>query len=360
MGTSPYTCCGDGCLIFVDYCDRTNNSDLGCFWDEISGDWEIKSNQLYAPGGNAMVICTKPNPLSERAVVHVNIYPTGGEKYRIVVNYKDDSNYQYVEAECTTESLILRAGSESRTYTTADAWDITNPSNDMQLSAWFDEGFLYVSVTHLGFYGCVWDNQATIIAGGYRVGLMNGGSVALYYAGFFFYQHYLDRSSCPDLGCYCHYSDDGEWKRHYVDWKLRLDYFSDDCPGECPDGCCCFENSAALLEYDLEFERWETVSGGLPDTPLPGGVDPDAPIIWCGADENCDWRMVQAICCDATGSPEGCDQTLGCFDVIANSLVCDPFAVRWDFWVPTTDLTCVICGGPGNPDGTYYAIATEL
>jgi hypothetical protein len=338
-------CCERPCLIVEDDFNRGDNTDLGAKWNEISGDWQISGNTLTEAGtANALVINNTSNPSSGRGVVSINIYPVDGAKYRVVLNYLNPTDYQWVEAYCTTASLVLTAGSETRTYAAADGWDITNPDSDLAIKAIVDNGLLYIQVTQLGFQGAVWDNTVTL-GTGRKAGLMNGAATVLTFDGFFYYQHYLDNSNCPDLVCWCTKSDGS---RHYIAWKLQIDYYSDDAP-PCPTTCECFNGGQGVLEWDASAEAWIAVSGSNACGAFPiSGSDGDRPKIWCGQSIVTNWRLDGPCCCDSDV----------CTEKPASTLVCDPFSVRWNYTVVAPDLTCVICGEEYT--GTYYAIATEV
>ncbi|WP_455387500.1 hypothetical protein [Petrachloros mirabilis] len=349
-------CCGQ-CLLVHDTFDRANSTNLGAAdteggtWDERSGDWQISSQTLYEAGNSgALVINSATNPISGRGSCYAFITPSGGERYRLILNYLDDAHYKYVEFYTTSASITLTAGGETRTYTTSDGWDIN--AINIQIRFVLDEGFQCAIVSHTGLHGCVWDNSVSTGAGR-KAGMGNGGAVALNFDEFHYYEHYVDNSDCPDYGCYC--TTNGV--RYYPSWQLQMDFYG-------AGGCSSLTGDYAALEYNCEVSRWDAVSGTFGGDSLPQYVNgANMPTMTCGFDEKCDWRMGIHKCADANQVVADCPRTShdNNWDVAPTSFQCKtdvlPFQVRWDFEVPDSDLACDVCGF-GNP-GTWYAIVQE-
>lgn len=97
-GFAGYPCCckGGGCDIFSDDFDRADDTDLGDDWDEVSGSWEIASNQLVctSPG---VVLCNTSHPDGDSTmVVECDIrHDTNGRSCDILVAVVDANNYFY-------------------------------------------------------------------------------------------------------------------------------------------------------------------------------------------------------------------------------------------------------------------------
>ena len=113
------TCCSDfPCptyYIFVDEFTRSDSTDIGADWTEVAGDWSIASNKLRISSANALALCdvfdaSLPNhPMSVVFRMSAN-----GDKARVIVNYTDSSNYDFVEfqlgATTSTMRLYTRVG----------------------------------------------------------------------------------------------------------------------------------------------------------------------------------------------------------------------------------------------------------
>ena len=355
-------CCNEGCLIYFDDFNRADNTDLGSGWDEISGDWSILDNELVVPGtANAKVLCTTPNPLAGNGVVMVDIEPTNGAKYRIILNSNAaGTSYKYVEAECLTGSLILTAGSETRTYTTADGWDIT--ARPMGMTACVAEGLLSVSVGTMGFAAVVWDNTVTVDQSDRYAGLMNGGTVSLTWDNFCYYHHVDDGIVIPDSGgapdcdfcvCYC-VKENG--KKSFPPWRMKVDGFADCCPTCC---CCEWDGFCAVFEYDALNGYWMCVDSGTvcgrpypatdtldPETPYPSPTIRCEDLIgsYAGETARCGWILDMFACCLHTPATPGCTpENYGCHDIPAHVLVCEPFSLRFDITVQGGGSRCGTC-----------------
>ena len=355
-------CCASTCIIGRDAFDRADNTNLGSDWKEISPQWKIDTFRLVEEGNtNARILWSAPNTESGRANVSVTIYPTNGDKFRILVNSDSGATvYQYVEVECLTGSVILTAGGESRTYTSPDGWDIE--ADPITFHCCLTDGILLCELTHLNFHGIVWDNTATVAwpNRGYA-GLMNGGSSELTWDNFAYDQHVHDgpvNPPCDDCGCNCEYESGGQTLYHYPAWRTNLQFFCDD-----PDSCCYdWDGLCINLEYDAGSDAWLPVdSGTICGVAYPGGNSGNAPVVTCGGDDRCQWFMEPITCCDSNSPPSGCTApTGGCDPQPADSMTCDPFAVRWDFNWTSSDLACGGCCTPfSDSDCEWYAILTD-
>ena len=363
-------CCNLGtCVIYQDDFNRADDTDLGTNWNEISGDWQISGNTLTEAGtANAKVLCTLPNTRSGRASVGAEIKPVNGDKYRAIVNSNAIGTvFKYVEVECLTGSVILTTGTQTRTYTTAHGWDVT--ARPMYITVCFTDGILRLSVGHQGFQGVVWDNTVTVTNANRYAGLMNGGTSALTFDDFY-YRHVDDDGLfegqlCGGCGCYC-IKPDG--KKFYPSWRLHLEGFCECCPDCC---CCAWEGWCADLEFDALTEKWLCVSSGTmcgktypgtgpaPDLPY-GGYGPE---VWCEntGTGHCDWFLTHFICCHSNDAyPVDCEQPVNyCDEQPADTLVCDPFSLQWDFNWETGDPLCGCCEAMVDASCEYYLILTE-
>lgn len=106
MGTSPYTCCLDGCLIVADDFNRADSDDPGCNWVKLAGgDYGISGHQLV---GTGLLITTRKNPLDTiNAVVYVTLRNLQVNNiYRVVVGFVDPDNYRYAKLVCDNSSNL--------------------------------------------------------------------------------------------------------------------------------------------------------------------------------------------------------------------------------------------------------------
>ena len=98
-------CCG--CEVFVDEFNRSNDTDIGPDWDEVSGDWSIASNNLSITDDDGICKCETDGTLSY--IVRVGCSGgTTGDEWRLIFDYTDSNNYSYAR--------IVRSTLTSRIY----------------------------------------------------------------------------------------------------------------------------------------------------------------------------------------------------------------------------------------------------
>lgn len=100
---SPDCCCGDDCTpVFEDTFERDDSTSLGSDWTEpeVSGDWEIDTNQLTVASSGAIVTSTQSR--NTPFVFDVTATPDTDARPRAIVDYTDASNYIFVEVHYTT------------------------------------------------------------------------------------------------------------------------------------------------------------------------------------------------------------------------------------------------------------------
>lgn len=92
---SPNCCCeGAPCPTYADGFDRADSTDLGPDWDEESGDWEIKSFQLYEPGTpGAIAVYGNPVRTNYMAANIRLMNEALGGTYHLYIAWADASNH---------------------------------------------------------------------------------------------------------------------------------------------------------------------------------------------------------------------------------------------------------------------------
>lgn len=87
-----------GCIIHADAFNGSDSTDLGCYWEEVSGDHEVETLTLLTitPG---IVISKIPNPYgSSSAYITVGISaPDDGDSARVICDYVDPDNYHFLQ-----------------------------------------------------------------------------------------------------------------------------------------------------------------------------------------------------------------------------------------------------------------------
>lgn len=98
------------CVYAEDDFDRDDSDDLGCQWEEVSGDWEILGESLQANAtGLVASTATHPEGRQEMSMTGTVVLPTDGDTVRVIVSYDDDQNYLAMEitagADCGSIAL---------------------------------------------------------------------------------------------------------------------------------------------------------------------------------------------------------------------------------------------------------------
>lgn len=217
---SPSCHCCAGCLQFLDYFDRANNTVVSG-WTEVSGAWQILDNKLREDGNSGAKI------IADRAGTTLSFWVTAtipaiiqDAIYILISNYKDSSNYFSATYQFTQSGgvdyltiKLYKAGTLLREQTWGFSGMIGEIAN------------IYSCLTAENFSACItFDNFPTVIkcrcylapelyADGFKVGLGNGSSIAIDYDNFSFFEtQYTNPSilcpTCPPIcGCMCYGGD---------------------------------------------------------------------------------------------------------------------------------------------------------
>jgi hypothetical protein len=201
-------CCG--CWTGSDDFNRADSTDLGDDWDERSGDWEIKSNQLYESGNAGAMVIFQPNHGKPRSIVTVYITDEDtNDIYRVIVNYLDDDNYMYAELDIGTGGVggstvslhSVTGGSDSELI--SQAVTLTGfPALSRTMNVCLSSEIFSVEVSNISADMCVWYETGPVHSTGYKTGLGNGYGQAIYYDDFTMSEHWEDDPECPDC-CPC-------------------------------------------------------------------------------------------------------------------------------------------------------------
>jgi len=123
-GSYPCGCC---CGITSDDFDRSNDTNIGSKWNEVSGDWEVSSNALVCDDTTAICIATKV-PATQFVKLTTRFQGTTSDRLRFIIAYQDSSNYWFAEARIgasQTFLIVQRSGGS----------DTTKASGTISLSA---------------------------------------------------------------------------------------------------------------------------------------------------------------------------------------------------------------------------------
>lgn len=203
MGTSPYRCCAESCVIAADHFSGPLG-DPGCIWDERRGNWQIVENEeeqttvlREAGTPDALLLCTVPND-DVSAVVIIKYICTASGKYRIIVNYVDDDNYYFAEHDPGANRLSLnkRAGGTNEEIA-AIVSGCAQPDPAIKVCLSY-RGTFSADIDGAFVWECV-----EPFADGDQVGLGNGSADPIDFTDFSFSNHVLNDSDCEYCLCTC-------------------------------------------------------------------------------------------------------------------------------------------------------------
>ena len=204
--------CETECFIGQDTFDRTDSTDIGCQWAEISGAWSIATNQLAQTGAAAGIAKYKVfHPtLDLNHYVEVDVVipaATGGpptvpaNDAMVLVNYLDGSNYHYaafsVNSGNTTGTLTIgKAGGSF--LTTSQNW---TAGTYRMVVCWDDDDQILTASIQIPTATIGNSMSSTRVAAGKFVGL-GAGSSSLgneKFDNFEFWKHLsAEEPDCPD------------------------------------------------------------------------------------------------------------------------------------------------------------------
>lgn len=100
-------CCGaPSCTILADDFTRADSTNLGSNWTEDAGDWYIDTNTLYTATDNAIALAVPTAPDCNLRVQATIKGSTNGSQARIILNYTDDANYDFVQVQFGTGATL--------------------------------------------------------------------------------------------------------------------------------------------------------------------------------------------------------------------------------------------------------------
>lgn len=342
-------CCCD-CPLFGDEFTRADSDDPGTDWDEVSGDWDIASNQLTETGTADTLCIFQPNVDDERMVVgYTTKSESAGNVYRIIGNYLDSSHYLYAELSIgnwTTGASLAIYQVDGGTPLELASQSITLTDTTRTLSLCIGSDTISTTVSGAGADLCVWMLQVEgdkLHTGGYLSGVGNGAAQQIYVDGFSITAHWEANRNCPQC-CPC------RCQGIVVPPQLCAEYQGE---GDCNtlDGI-----SVALDQTDSHRLQWSgAISGGC--------LDGLRLILHCPEDEEdvTTWLL--------EFDPTGVTDPSGLWCAVAPEMyadvssLCDPLTLVFKFGPVAHNVTrrcpdtedCGDCGraGPAMPPPEY-------
>ena len=219
----------EGCPpVLSDSFERDDSTDLGSNWTEVSGNWEIDTNQLTVTSSGA--IATSTQSRATPYVFSVGVTPSADDQQpRIIVNYVDSSNYIFIEVHAAAgdfKSIFLyeKSGGVDTLLSYVGHVAHTASSYTVQVCVKEDEVIAIVVGSSLTVWADVTVTSNTIGVGAGNANEPKFDSVLLT-------PHYDDNTACPDCTVTCDYftdifnrSDDTDlddgWSEEAGSWSI--------------------------------------------------------------------------------------------------------------------------------------------
>lgn len=143
-------CCDIVCVLFEDDFERSDDTDIGSDWSELTEDWSINGGKLYIDAVDAVAECLTASSSDAMAIV-VDVYaPSAGDKVRGCVRLTDSDNYLCAELEfngSTTLRIFERSSGSDGSAIDSDSSSAISNGDEVQLVVCV-EGTIFSAVAH--------------------------------------------------------------------------------------------------------------------------------------------------------------------------------------------------------------------
>lgn len=195
-------CCCFGCIIESDDFNRTDSTNLGSKWSEITGDSEIVGNELSIPT-NGKVLCTKRHPFNTPsclASMTIRQPVEVGDIFRVLVNYKKTPvSYLFGQFEITganTGTLSVGSSPNTLLHSVNIGHNGLNQDNTLNVCRSLEGIFAGTDFSSYA-WACAAD------PGGRYAGIENFGPNTVHVDNFEFRQHDITFPDCGNCACEC-------------------------------------------------------------------------------------------------------------------------------------------------------------
>jgi hypothetical protein len=284
-------CVQGGCEIGEDTFTRSDSTNLGSDWDELSGSWEIKDNELHCTS-DGIALWVKKNISSRQwpsFVVEVDLpNVVVGCVYGIVVNSDDEgTNYHWCKYTPSTPGEgelggTLAIGKGASTIATLNLIPIatSSPNTDRLImclgeSAGSGNGILSASLD--SYDQAIWTPDVDVIEYYGYCGLYgepSDGDDPAEFDNFEASEAWWSNSACPT--CFCRCYDSGNGDHRVLPMTLKLIWNVD---GDNQTLIDCFDQVEVTLTWDDAAEEWQGEMNPNPCADVCSGSGFDVPVI---------------------------------------------------------------------------------
>jgi hypothetical protein len=214
-------CCSSTCLFGQDDFNRANENPVTGQWHEVSGDWEIDSNELNCiTEGPLITLYRQPAPkrvgngYNSRIVVDLVVPASGDAEWKIITAYRSSTDYNWIHLEYDgttgelTPTFYLNA-TEIMSTTTHPGGELWTPSPGTNFTVEICCSFIEWTITNVGLQSdIIWhtceDSGLTSLPTPPL-----GGQGLLYgrFDNWLHYIHWESDSTCDKCQCFCQNPD---------------------------------------------------------------------------------------------------------------------------------------------------------
>lgn len=286
-------CCPKGCAIGEDAFNRTDSTDLGSDWDEVSGSWEIADNELHCTSDGIALwvdknLSTKQWPSFVVSIDLPNVIV--GCVYGVIINSDlTGTNYHWAKYTPSTPGPgelggTLAIGKGAVTIASINLIPIATSSPNVDRlvvcigeSSGSGNGVLSAGLD--SFDQAVWTNDVDVIEYYGYCGLYgeNDGATAAEFDNFWASEAWWSNTECPKCRCRCY--DSGNGDHRVLPMELKLIW---NVEGDNQTLIDCFDLMEITLTWNDATEDWRA------------SVDPNPCAASCsgsGFDETIDFRL---------------------------------------------------------------------
>jgi len=287
-------CAAGGCKIGEDAFNRTDSTNLGTDWDEVSGSWEIKDNELHCTADGEVLwikrhLSAKQWPSFVISVDLPNVQV--GCVYGIIANSDDAcTSYHWCKYTPSTPgpgqlggTLAIGKGGVTIDTLTLTPISTSSPNVDKLIlclgeSAGSGNGILSAGLD--SYDQAVWTPDVDVIEYNGYCGLYGedgGEGVPAEFDNFWASEAWWSNTECPKCRCRCY--DSGNGDHRVLPMTLRLIW---NVEGDNQTLIDCFDLAEITLTWDNATEDWR---GSLNPNPCAASCSGS------GFDDTIDFRL---------------------------------------------------------------------
>jgi len=210
-------CCCVGCLIGEDDFNRADANPPTGDWSEVSGEWEIDSNELNCITEGPLITTNRQaaparsgNGYNSRIVVDLVIPASGDGEWKIITAYRSSFDYNWIHLEydgttgTLTPTFYLNA-TEIMSTTTHPGGELWTPDPGVKFTVEICCSFIEWTITNVGLQGdIIWHTCEDSGLNALPTSPLGGQGLLLgRFDNWAHYIHWESNAECPQCQCFC-------------------------------------------------------------------------------------------------------------------------------------------------------------